>query len=476
MQMTAYGQAAALSLSAPEIDFGTQYVGGLRLAALSVSLQQFHHCHPNMRASPCPPRLRSPSPTHAPVCSNRSASANFNSHTSLPTHPPQIPARYPSTKGLPRWSQADRLPQPAVNGASVNPNLSVSATSLNFPNAVVVTGVSSTFQTLTIQNTGASAFALSLVLTGDFTDTTSCGSALAGGASCSVVFTFAPSQPGTREGLLAVTAGAGTTPVYVTLSGVGTSILSPANNGTLNFGGVIAGQPTVQWIKVTQPFTKLSIIIASTTLGSPFSAILVEDIGYGHGQPSSDAFAASVSGTASTAGLACDLRPSQRTWKQARSHSPPHPAAIPYVLGLNWHRTWLTGLLLSPVAQDFGPVPVNSRSGTALFTLTNLVAGGGPIPMATPAVTGDFALLGNTSGGASCGGSLAYPASCFIEVSFVPSTTGPHTGTLTVQAGSTTTTAALTGYGSPDPGLSLIPQRSPSTMSRAAPRHLRRLL
>src|SRR5208283_129696 len=32
VQMTAYGQAAALTLSAAEIDFGTQYTGGLRTA------------------------------------------------------------------------------------------------------------------------------------------------------------------------------------------------------------------------------------------------------------------------------------------------------------------------------------------------------------------------------------------------------------------------------------------------------------
>ena len=123
----------------------------------------------------------------------------------------------------------------------------------------MVTGVSSATQTLTIQNTGGSSFALSLSLTGDFTDTTNCGSTLAGGGSCNVVFSFAPSQPGTRQGLLAVTAGAGTSPAYVTLTGIGTGILSPAStgNGTLGFGGVAVGQPSVQWYKITLPFTSL---------------------------------------------------------------------------------------------------------------------------------------------------------------------------------------------------------------------------
>jgi len=214
------------------------------------------------------------------------------------THTPAADADTLSLdQGLTALVTGRSLPQPAANGASVNPNLSVSSTSLNFANAVAVTGVSSTTQTLTIGNTGTTAFTLSLVLSGDFTDSTNCLATLAAGASCNVVFTFVPSQPGTRQGLLAVTAGAGTTPVYVALSGVGTGILSPANNGTLNFGGVIAGEPTVEWFKITQPFTSFTVATASTTLGAPYTAIIVEDIGYGHGQPASSAFTTSATGT-----------------------------------------------------------------------------------------------------------------------------------------------------------------------------------
>ena len=103
-------------------------------------------------------------------------------------------------------------------------------------------------------------------------------------------------------------------------------------------------------------------------------------------------------------------------------------------------------------------MPIHSSSGAALFALTNLAPGGNSINLAAPAVTGDFAISSAGSGGASCGGPLAYSASCFVEVAFTPTTAGPRTGTLTVQAnGGITATAALTGYGSPDPGLSLNP-------------------
>ena len=64
-----------------------------------------------------------------------------------------------------------------------------------------------------------------------------------------------------------------------------------------------------------------------------------------------------------------------------------------------------------------------------------------------PAVSGDFSVSNAVSGGAPCGGALAYTATCFVQIDFAPTAAGPRTGTLTLQAGSSTATAALTGYG-----------------------------
>ena len=456
VQMTAYGQAAALSLSAAEIDFGTQFTGGLRparsLFLSNNSTASFTHSAVTLpAASPftvtdnCPSTLEPQT-----VCQLQLAYQN--------AHTPAADAQTLSLdQGLTALITGRSLPQPAVNGASVNPNLSVSATSLNFANAVVVTAVSGSTQTLTIQNIGTTAFALSLVLSGDFTDNTNCGATLGGGASCNVVFSFAPSQPGTRQGLLAVTAGAGTTPAYVTLSGVGIGILSPANNGTLSFGGVIAGEPSVEWYKITQPFTSFTVATASTTLGSPYTAVIVEDIGYGHGQPPSSAFTASASGTCLNCWVGVQFTPPATGLETGTLTISSSIAGSPYVLSLTGNGLPLTGLLLTPVVQDFGPVPINSASATELFALTNLVSGGNTITVATPAVIGDFSVSNSVSGGTPCGGTLAYTASCFVQIDFAPTAAGPRSGTLTLQAGSSTATAVLTGYGSADPGLSLTP-------------------
>jgi hypothetical protein len=455
VQITAYGQAAALTLSAAEIDFGTQYTGGLRSARTlflsNNSTATFAHSAVTLpAASPFTVTDRCPS-TLEPQSVCQLQLTYQNAHTAADADTLTL------DQGLTAFVTGRSLPQPAVNGASVNPNLSVSATSLNFGSAVVVTGVSGSTQTLTIQNIGTTAFALSLALSGDFSDSTNCGATLAGGASCNVVFSFVPSQPGTRQGLLAVTAGAGTTPVYVALSGVGTGILSPANNGTLNFNGAIAGQPSVQWFRITQPFTSFAVATVSTTLGTPYTAVIVEDIGYGHGQPASSAFTTSASGTCLNCWVGVQFTPPATGLETGTLTITSSAAGSPYVLSLTGNGLPLTGLLLTPVVQDFGPVPINSASTTDLFALTNLVAGGNSVTMATPAVSGDFSVSNAVSGGASCGGVLAYTASCFVQIIFAPSAAGPRNGTLTLQAGSSTASAALTGYGSADPGLSLTP-------------------
>ncbi len=452
VQMTAYGKAAALSLSSGEVDFGTQYTGGLRLPRYlylsnNSTVAAMHAAVTLPATSPfsvsdgCPGVLE-------PLTVCQLQLAYQTAHT-----PSSDSVTLSLDQGLTALVTGTTLPQPSVNGASVNPSLSVSAESVFFANAVVVTGVSASTQTLTVQNAGANAFSLALALTGDFSDTTNCGTTLAGGATCSVVLSFVPSQPGARQGLLAITAGAGTTPDYVTLSGAATRILSPANNGTIGFGGVIAGQLAVQWIKVTQPFTSFT----AATSGAPFSVVRIEDIGYGHGQPASTTFTGNASGTCFNCWIGVEFTPASTGAQMGTLTLTSTSGGNPYVLSLTGTGLPLTGLLLTPVVQDFGPVPIHSASGAQLFVATNLVAGGNAITLTAPALTGDFAVSNVATGGATCGGALAYAASCFVEIAFTPTAAGPRTGTLTLQAGSATVSATLSGYGSTDAGLALSP-------------------
>jgi hypothetical protein len=456
--LTAYAQATDLNLSAPEIDFGTQF--GIQPGTPSGT---------GGTPSPRLPRYlylsnnSANAVTHTPVTLTAPFTLTDHCPTTLEPHTvcqleityqsPIAPSADSTTltldEGLTVLITGTTKPQPTGIGQSANPNLTVSPSTINFPNAVVVTSTSSTTQTVTLGNTGAVAFPLALTLTGDFTDSTDCTATLAANTTCTVVITFAPSQPGTRQGLLSVTAGS-SSPAYVTLSGTGTAIVTAPNN-TLAFGSVLVGQPSVQWYKITSPFTTLT----ATTSAPDFKTILVEDIGFGHGQPPTSAFLSTFTGSCTNCWLGVQFTPSTAGSQTAAVTLTSSASGTPSPLTLTGTGVALSGLILTPTTQDFGTVPVKSTSAPSLFTVTNLTPT--TVTLTYPTLTGDFALSTAPTGGASCTGLLAPNASCFFNVNFSPTATGSRSGTVTLPSSFGPVTATLTGFASPDPGVSLNP-------------------
>jgi trimeric autotransporter adhesin len=446
--LTGYSQAAALNLSSSEIDFGLQFSGGLHpprflylsnnsTAAVAHTAVTLPSSSPFTVNDLCPSSL-APTTICQLAITYQAASSTSSDAVTLALD-----------AGLSALLTGETLPQPGVNGTAVNPSLSVSPVIAAFANLVNVTGVSSETQTVTIANAGAIAFTLSTTLTGDFTQSTNCASPLAAGAHCIVILSFAPSQPGARQGLLAITAGSGFAPAYVSLSGVATPVLA-ANNGTFSFGSVPVGEPVTQWHKITQPFNNLTEV----TNSNDFTVFLVEDTGYGHGQPPSASFSSTATGGCSNCWIGIQFQPSTIGLESAVL-AITSASGNPYTITLTGTGLPLTGLILTPLSNDFGPLPIHSVGPSALFTLSNLTAAA--VTVNPPAFTGNFLLGAAVSGGPVCAGTLAVGASCFVEAALAPSTAGPLTGTLTLATSGGPATAALTGYGLADPGLSLNP-------------------
>jgi len=114
-----------------------------------------------------------------------------------------------------------------VSGVSA----SLSTTSLTFPNQVVQT--TSAPQAVTLTNTGTATLNItSIVSSGDFAETNTCGNSLASGASCTVSVTFTPTQAGTRTGSVTITDNAPDSPQSVVLTGQGVT----AVENTVGFG------------------------------------------------------------------------------------------------------------------------------------------------------------------------------------------------------------------------------------------------
>jgi probable HAF family extracellular repeat protein len=125
--------------------------------------------------------------------------------------------------------------QVALSGAlaaTSGPIATLSPTTLVFwPSAIGTTNGASSVM---LKNTGTTSLTISrIAITGpnatDFTQTHTCGSSLAAGASCEVDVTFKATQIGNRTGMLSVSDNAHGSPQTVSLSGTGTDVvLSPA--------------------------------------------------------------------------------------------------------------------------------------------------------------------------------------------------------------------------------------------------------
>jgi hypothetical protein len=194
--LTAYTQATSLSLSAGEIDFGTQF--GTTPAA-GTRLPRYLYLS-NNSANPI---------THTPVALASPFTLTDRCPTTLEPHTVcQLEITYSSTvapsadsstltldQGLTVLITGTTHTQPTGIGQSVNPNLTVTPATISFPTPVLVTTASATTQPITIGNTGATRFDLALAITGDFTPSTNCPATLPSNSTCTVLITFAPRNP-----------------------------------------------------------------------------------------------------------------------------------------------------------------------------------------------------------------------------------------------------------------------------------------
>jgi hypothetical protein len=449
--LTGFVEAAALSVSATEIDFGTQIAGGVRLprylylsnnstGAVGHTMVALPNGSPFSLSDNCPSTLEPQSFCQMEL--QYQASSATSSDSVVLT----------IDDGISVLVTGETLPAANASGTAANPSLSVSATVLSFGTAVNVTGISATALPLTLTNSGTSSLPLTIAVSGDFSITNGCAATLSGGTSCTLLVAFAPSQPGVRQGLIGITAGGGFAPAYVSLSGTGTAILA-ANNGLLSLGGTLVGEPLVAWYKVQQSLPSLTATIS----GAGFGVALEQDFGSGHGTLPPGSFTATAKSACTSCWLGVQYFSQTAQTQSAELTLTTVAAGNPYALTVTATALPVQGLLLTPTAQAFGAVPAGSSSATETFVLTNLLNSNAQVSVQSITATGDFAVTTNESGGASCSGTVASTASCFVQVVFSPTTTGERSGTLTVATSSGNLTVALSGYGLSSLGISVDP-------------------
>ncbi len=106
------------------------------------------------------------------------------------------------------------------SNSSPAPAASLSPASLNFGNQAA--WAASSAQTITLSNTGTAALSVtSIAVTGDFTQTNTCGSSVSAKSQCTISVEFAPNSYGDHSGTLTVTDNASGSPATASVSGKG---------------------------------------------------------------------------------------------------------------------------------------------------------------------------------------------------------------------------------------------------------------
>jgi len=152
------------------------------------------------------------------------------------------------------------------------PTVSVTPTSLQFPNQVVGFSSSTTLP-VTVQSTGQAIlhFTGSITATGDFSQTNNCGTQLTpkGGTDdhCTITVTFTPSNVGTRSGVLTVVDDATDSPQTIGLQGTGVKVQESVSPGTLTFASQVLGTTsTAQTVTLTNTDSAQTLIVSSVVV------------------------------------------------------------------------------------------------------------------------------------------------------------------------------------------------------------------
>jgi hypothetical protein len=320
----------------------------------------------------------------------------------------------------------------ALTGTGAAPGASLSPANLTFGNVTVGTSSQLSASILLSAATSSGLQVTGTSISGDYTLVSGCSALVAPGSSCSVNVTFTPTTTGVRSGtaLINYTVGTDSGVLVLALAGTGTAVgLSPS---TLSFGSQVDSTTSAaQIITVTNNgISALSMgaiaangdFAETNTCGASLAA-------YGSG---GDSCTVTVTFTPTTTGVrngAITVADSEGLQTVALSGTGNAP-----------------GVSLTPTTYSFGSVVVGSSSGTESITLTN--SGSSNLTIASINAAGDFSQTNN------CVSPIASLASCTIQATFTPKTTGTRNGTVTLVDGAGTHVVTLSGIGDA-PGVSL---------------------
>lgn len=288
-----------------------------------------------------------------------------------------------------------------------------------------------------LTNTGQAAITgISIATSGDYSETTSCGSTLAPCSSCSINVVFTPTASGNRSGKLTVTSNSTATPSLVsTLTGQGLATLTTTASvaptaedfGTVNVGAISSATTFTFTNTGTSSMTGISVGVTGDFAETNTCGYFLN--------PAANC-TISITFSPTSAGMR-----SGTLNITSGSILVPSITSIATLTGTGYQAT--NGASLSPSSKDLGAILLGTSSSTANFVFTNI--GNTSLTSVAVAISGSgFSQTNN------CPATVAAGASCTVGVVFTPGSVGSASGTLTITSSSTTNptlTAALTATG-----------------------------
>jgi hypothetical protein len=288
------------------------------------------------------------------------------------------------------------------------PAVSLSPTSLTFASEGV--GVSSSAQSVTLKNTGKGTLTISSIVTsGDFSQTNTCGSSVAANASCAIRVTFKPTAAGSRTGTVTITDNASPATQTVSLTGTGAGPAVSLSPTSLSFSSQAVGTSSVAKPVTLKNTGKGTLSISSIATTGDFS----QTNGCGSGVVAS-----------ATCSISVTFKPTATGTRTGTVTISDNASPSTQTVSLTGTGGESTGVKFTPPALTFAAQTVGSTSSAQMVTLSN--TGDAALSIASIAASGDSAQTND------CGSSLAVNASCTLNVAFAPSAGGSRTGAVTV--------------------------------------------
>ena len=292
------------------------------------------------------------------------------------------------------------------------PLASLSSTSLNFGNELV--GATSAPNQVTLSNPSGLALTISSVaVTGtnaaDFSQTNTCGTGLAVGASCTITVTFKPTQTGPRTASVNITDNAAGSLQTIGLSGTG--LVSGPNAtpspSSLTFATQLVGTSSSAQLVALTNYGKMALGIASIAASGDFSQ--------------TNTCGSSLAAEASCA-ISLIFKPTQRGTRTGTLSITDNAAGSPQTVSLTG-----TGTLVefNPASLRFGSV---KRGDSKALTTTLSNTGNTALSISSITITGS-ATFPQTN---TCGASVAAGASCTITATFRPTGIGSFSGDVSI--------------------------------------------